>query len=112
MNRRRVLAVAFYGLLGGLMALILTDLLAEVAPGRWARRLSYNSEGYLFAVVLAGWIQFVRPRATVGRVLRWASIASVACIAVGVLLIVTDPPSRIRTLNESMFALATRDSHM
>jgi hypothetical protein len=106
MNRRRVLAITFYGLLGGLMALILTDSLDDVVSGRWERRLSYNSEGYLFALGLAAWIQFVRPRATVERLLRWASIASLGCIALGVVLIVTDPPSQIRTLNESMFALA------
>ena len=86
--------------------MIMTDLLADVAPGRWARRLSYNSEGYLFALGLAAWIQAVRPRAAVERVLRWALIASVSCFALGAVLIVADPPSRIRTLNESMFALA------
>ena len=105
MNRSRIIAIAYYSLLGGLLALILTDLLVEIAPGPWARRLSYNSEGYLFALVLAAWIQFVLPRTASSRVLRWALIVGLGCIAVGVVLVSADLPSRIRTLNESMFAL-------
>lgn len=103
---RRLLRWLFYGGLSLLLLLIVTDLLADIVPQGMAVRVAYNSEGYLFAVVLAAWLQFGLPRLPEHVQMRWALALGVFWALVGVGLVLSDLPSRIRTLNESALALA------
>lgn len=105
-TRGRVLAAVYYGALLLVLASVLFQLLGKVAPSTVSVRIGHNTEGYLAALALAAWIQFVRPRLTGGRA-EWAVVAVVAVvsIAIGVLLIASDLPSRWRTLNETFLAL-------
>jgi hypothetical protein len=106
-DRRKILAVLYYGGLVVALALILLQLLDEVLGARLATHISHNSEAYLAALVLSAWIQYVRPRLA-GRRAEWpaAVLAGVIMLVVGILLIRTDLPSRFRTLNEAFVALA------
>jgi hypothetical protein len=107
LGRRGVLGTAYYG---GLL-LVLIGILAEAFPAflphRLAGRISHNSEAILLALVVAGWLQFARP-ALAGARRRWAVVAAVAagCAAAGSALLLSDLPSRYRTLNETFLALA------
>jgi len=105
-RRRRVLSWLFYGGLLLLMAAILTTLLGRLLPAELARRIGFNSEGYTLAVVLAGWIQFVRPKLT--RATRWqvTLVAAAACLALALALYTSALPSQFKTLNETFFALS------
>lgn len=105
-SHRRLIRWVFYGGLAVLLLLITTDLLSEILPSSMARRVAYNSEGYLFALVLAAWLQFGTRRLSDRIRLQWALALGVFWATVGVGLIVSDLPSRIRTLNESSLALA------
>jgi hypothetical protein len=102
----RLIGWVFYGGLVLLLGLILANALGNVLPAALARRVGYNSEGYLFALVVAAWIQFARPRLTGAR--KWPVTLAVAvlCLVVGVALLNSDLPSRFKTLNEPMIALA------
>jgi hypothetical protein len=93
--------------LGAIIAGILSQLLPGVLPPAVATRIEHNSEGFVAAMLLVPWIQFVRPRLA-GRRWEWpvTFAAAAACAAVGVLLVATDLPSRFRTLNEAFLALA------
>lgn len=104
-STRRVALLGFYGGFVLLLLLIVTGLLAELAP-TIATRIAYNSEAYLFAVVLGAWIQFALPRLGPTTRLKWAVGVGAIWGAVGVGLILSDLPSRIRTLNETALALA------
>ena len=86
---------------------MLLQLWAEILPGGVATQVGHNSEAYLAALVLAAWIQYVRPRLT-GAPREWpaTAVVSVALIAIGLGLLASDWPSRFRTLNETCFALA------
>ena len=99
--------VLFYAGLTVLIALILTGALGHVIPPSMARRVGFNSEGYLAALLLAPWVQFARPR-LVGRPVGWwvAVAVGVVSAAVGVVLIVGDLPTRVATLNETFLGLA------
>lgn len=104
MNRR----VAAWGLciaLAVLLVLIVTGALPHLAPAGLARRVSYNSEAYLFALVLAVWILGALPRLDVRTRMAWAVGAGVVWMTIGLLLLASDLPSRIRTLNEPALAL-------
>lgn len=97
--------MAFYGGLVLLLLLILTTILGAFLPPSLTSRVAYNSEAYLFAVVLGGWIQLVLPRLDEADRMRWAALAAVASGVIGVLLVLSDLPSRFRTLNETCIAL-------
>jgi len=100
-----VLSWLFYGGLLLLMAAILTTLLGRLLPAELARRIGFNSEGYTLAVVLAGWIQFVRPKLT--RATRWqVTLVAAACLALALALYTSALPSQFKTLNETFFALS------
>lgn len=103
---RRAAAALFYGGLALLVVLCASRLLAEFVPAPLAGRIAYNSEAYLFAVVLAGWIQFVLPRLDRRRRLPVAVIAGAVWASIGVGLVLSDLPSSVRTLNETALALA------
>jgi hypothetical protein len=107
MSARRLLPVVFYGGLLLVLASIVFQWLARIAPDGVSSRVGHNSEGYLAALVVAAWIQYVRPRLT-GQRREWLVTGAVAAVslAVGLLLIASDLPSRWRTLNETFLALA------
>ena len=104
-RRRILLTVAFYALVALVLAGILLQFLPLFLPDALATRIGHNSEGLLLALIIAGWIQFVRPRLA-GANREWMVTASVAglCLALGLFLILTDLPSRFRTLNEALLA--------
>lgn len=105
-GRQRVLGVVFYAGLVLVLVSVLVEVLAEVAPRPIAVRVGHNTEGYLAALTVAAWIQFVRPRLTGGR-REWPAtgLVAVLSVVVGLLLIAGDLPSRFRTLNETFLAL-------
>jgi hypothetical protein len=104
-RHRTVLTVAFYAAVAGVLAAILFQVLPVFLPDSVAGRIGHNSEGLLLALVLAGWIQFVRPRLA-GTRREWTVtiLVAVLLLALGIFLIVTDLPSRFRTLNEALLA--------
>jgi hypothetical protein len=107
MTGKRILPVVFYGGLALLLASILFQWLIRIAPDAVASRLGHNSEGYLAALAVAGWIQYARPRLT-GVRREWVVTGVVAAVslAIGLALLASDLPSRWRTLNETFLALA------
>ena len=108
MRRRHVVvSVVFYVALGAVVAGVLLVVLDDVLPRRIATRIGFNSEGLLLALLIAAWIQFARPRLA-GTRREWAVTGAVAaaCVALAVLLLMTDFPSRFKTLNETFLAAA------
>ena len=103
---RKVASVLFYGGLTLLVVLCASRLLAEIVPAPLAGRIAYNSEAYLFAVVLAGWIQFVLPRLDHATRVRAGIAVGVVWAVIGVGLVLSDLPSSVRTLNETALALS------
>ncbi len=95
----------FYGGLLVLMALILSKLLGDILPRPLARTVGFNSESYTLVLLLAAWIQFVRPRLA-GTKWEWpvTLAAAAACIVIALLLYQSDLPSQWKTLNEAFFA--------
>jgi hypothetical protein len=72
-----------------------------------AEHVSRNSEGYVMALGVAAWIEFVRPAlGSVRRTTGVTSAAAVAALAVGVFLLRGPVPGVVGTLNEAFFALA------
>jgi hypothetical protein len=106
-QRRTALGLVFYVGLGVVLAGILLQVLPAVLPRPVAVRVERNSEGFVMALLVVPWIQWVRPRLA-GRRSEWPVTLAFAalCAAVGVLLIATDLPSRFRTLNEGFLAAA------
>lgn len=105
-TQRRLVAWIFYGGLGALLLVIVTGLLGMLMPAPVASRVAYNSEGYLFAVVLAAWIQFALPRLQASRRMTWSIGHGAVWLIIGIGLYMSDLPSRIKTLNEAALALA------
>jgi hypothetical protein len=107
MPRRPWVSILFYAGLAALMLLIWSETLARVLPGGVADRVSHNSEGVLLALLLAAWIQFVRPRLRSSRYERAVTGAVAGVSLAGALaLLVTDLPSAFKTLNEPLIAAA------
>ena len=106
-RRRTALSVAFYVTVAAVLVGILAQVFTLFLPDAVAGRIGHNSEGLLLALVLAAWIQFVRPRLA-GTDREWliTALAASACLALGLFLILTDLPSRFRTLNEPLLAAA------
>ena len=108
---QKFLVIAFYAGFALLLALILTNTLRDIIPAGIAVRVGYNSEAYLFILVLAAWIQYVRPVLEAGSARRgwgWTVAAAVLSAVVSIWLIVVDPsdvPHRVKTLNETTVAL-------
>jgi hypothetical protein len=103
----RTLTVAFFSVLVAAIAGVLLELFPLVLPDSIAVRIARNSEGLVLALLLAGWVQFGRPR--VSRMRRGSVaivLAVLACLTVGALLLASDLPSRFRTLNETFLAAA------
>ncbi len=106
-RRNRAITVLFYAGLLVVIVGVLAGLLPRVLPGGLADRIGRNSEGFVLALLLALWIQFARPRLA-GTARQWpiTLAAAAGCVAVTVILLVTDAPSRLRTLNETFLAAA------
>ena len=102
---KRIVVGLFYGGLSVLLVAVVTGALSMFAP-TIATRVAYNSEAYLFALVLGAWIQFGLPRLPAGRRLTWALAHGALWAAIAVWLVASDLPSRFRTLNEPALALA------
>jgi hypothetical protein len=102
---RTTAMTALYLVLVAIMVGVLIPFLP--LPHALAGRVAHNSEGFLLALILIPWIQFLRPRLAGSRA-QWVVtvVVAVALLAVGILLISSDLPSRFRTLNESFLAAA------
>jgi hypothetical protein len=100
--RIRVLRGLFYGGLGLLVLSIMSGLLDE--PSGIGKHVIRNDEGYAFALLLAGWIEFVRPRLAASP-RRWhvTLTAAVVFVSLGFLIQVGTPGS-VATMNETLFA--------
>ena len=99
--------VIFYGGLVALITGILVEVFPKILPAPVADRISQNSEGFVLALIMALWIQFVRPRLSrAPREVPVTLAAASICLAVGVFLLVTHLPSKYRTLNETFLAAA------
>lgn len=105
--RRTPLTVLFYTALIVLVTAMMLRLLPLVLPDLIAGRISRNSEGIVLLLILAAWIQFVRPRLA-HSARRWpiTAAAAGACLFVGGVLFLTDPVNEIKTLNETFLAAA------
>ena len=67
---------------------ILVEIFPEFLPGAVADRISQNSEGFVLALIMALWIQFVRPGLP-GAPQQWPITLAAAsfCLATGVFLL-------------------------
>src|SRR6185312_13688611 len=61
-NRSLVISTVFYVAVAALLAGVLFKIWPQVLPASVATRIGHNSEGYILALAVAPWIQFVRPR--------------------------------------------------
>jgi hypothetical protein len=105
-SRTKAFPVLFYGGLALVLALILLERLDDLIGSSPAAHIGHNSETYLAAIVLGGWIQYVRPRLTDTRYEWVVAIAvGVVLLAIGIALVQTHLPSRFRTLNEAFVAV-------
>jgi hypothetical protein len=104
-TRRRAVTTVYYGVLLLVLAAILLKAMPSELPKALTNRISYNSEGYVLAVLLGLWIQFARRR-LIGRTWEWpvTALAAAACLVLGILMYTGDWPSRFKTLNETFIA--------
>jgi hypothetical protein len=108
--RTRVIALSaiFYVAVAALLLGVLFELWTDVLPNALSVRIGHNTEGYILALVVAAWIQFVRPRITGSRV-EWiiTAIAALAFVALTIYLLAGHGvASRFKTLNEGTLAAA------
>ena len=102
---RVAVGLVFYGSLLVVLVAVLVELLPHLIPVGLANRIGHNSEAYLLTVLLALWIQLIRPRVSADRrAVCITATAAVVCIAVALVLLASDWPSRFRTLNETFLA--------
>lgn len=105
---RRAVAVVYYLGLCLLLGLIISKTLTAIVPGAAGRHIGFDSEGYVLALLLPLWIDYVRPR-LVGRESEWAITVAGAVVMFGVFLLLYNSQSiigTVKTLNETFFALA------
>jgi hypothetical protein len=107
--RLRTVAVStiYYVLVCALLFGVLFELWSKVLPKHLAGQVGHNSEGYLAALIMAPWIQFVRPRLA-GKRAEWPviTVVSVGLLALGCYMVWGTWASRFATLNEGAFAAA------
>jgi len=102
-GRGRTVTIAFYAILGALLLAIVTGLVAASVPAGLAGRIARNSEAVFYVLAISAWIQFGLPAA---RARRWLPVVvAVAFVVIGLALIASSLPSRIRTLNEPAIAI-------
>lgn len=104
------LTVACYVALIALIVAIMFGALPSVLPDLIAGRIARNSEGIVLLLILAAWIQFVRPRLAAAHRsdVKWpvTGAAAVVCLTIGVTLFLTEPVNAVKTLNETFLAAA------
>lgn len=106
-ERRRALSVGYYGVLLLLLVLAMTGTTGDVFPRQLAKHVSEDSEGFLLALVLSAWVQYVRPRLR-GTSREWpvTLLAAAAVLVLGLVCYRVDGvPPKIATLNETLLAL-------
>ena len=108
--RTRVIAlsVIFYAAVAALLLGVLFEVWSDVLPNALSVRIGHNTEGYILALVIAAWIQFVRPKIAGSRA-EWIITAITALAFVGLtiyLLAGHGVASRFKTLNEGTLAAA------
>jgi hypothetical protein len=104
-ERARLTRAVFYATVLLLLASIVSGLLPALLPEDVATPGAHNSEGYVILLVLAAWIELVRPRIAPGA---WTvtAAASGTSLAVALVLLLGGLPTPLATLNEGFFALA------
>ncbi len=100
------LMVLFYGGLALLMLAIFTGALDSILPTSMASHVSDDSEAYVFAMLLAAWVQWGVRRLPSEGALRLGAGFGVFCALVTIVLLATHLPGSVKTLNETFFALA------
>ena len=75
-------AIYYIGLLAVLLGVLFKEW-AKVVPHGIATQIGHNSEGYLVALVVPAWIQFIRPK-LVGKRAEWVVTALVGLAFLGV----------------------------
>jgi hypothetical protein len=105
-SNRTTVTATYYAALVLVLAGVLLEIFPLVLPDALAGRIGHNSEGYVLALVVAAWVQFARPRLVADR-RQWGltALAAAVLFAVGIALLLSDLPSRFRTLNEAFLAL-------
>lgn len=106
-KRHAYLTAPFFAALTVLVAAMMVGWLPLVLPELIAGRISRNSEGIVLLLLLAAWIQFLRPRLQ-GSTREWPITAATAggCLLVGATLFLTEPVNQLKTLNETFLAAA------
>jgi hypothetical protein len=106
-TRTVVFSVIFYVGVSALLLGVLFEEWVKVLPRHFAGQIGHNTEGYLAALVIAAWIQFVRPRLS-GKRSEWpiTIVAALAFVGLTVAMLTTDWPSRFKTLNEGTLGAA------
>ncbi len=99
---------AFYGFVLVLLGLCVSRTLPDLMPTAAAHHVANDSEGYLLALVLAAWVEGVRPVLFRRATLWWVTAAAaLTCLVLGVALYRDRQlVSSVRTLNETWLALA------
>ena len=87
------------------MVLIVTRQLGEIIPEGTEAHVSRNSEGMVALLLLTSWILYVRSRPAGVSPVVTAAVAG-GLVLLGVVLLVGDFTSTVRTLNEPCFAMA------
>ena len=88
-----------------LLVAIVTGLVAATLPAPLAATVSYNSEGYLYTLVMLPWIYFVTRVRGVGLNWVWVVGLGIAWMVIGFWLLGSSLPSAIKTLNETALAV-------
>ncbi|HEY2176728.1 MAG TPA: hypothetical protein VGH85_23200 [Mycobacteriales bacterium] len=104
---KRAVALVYYLGLCLLLGLIISKTLTDIIPGTVGKHIGYDSEGYVLALILPLWIEFVRPRIA-GRSSEWIVTGAGALVMFGLFLWFYNSNilSTVKTLNETLFALA------
>lgn len=104
--RVAVFSVLYYLVVLLLLLGVLFELWGKVVSKHVAGQVGHNSEGYVAALVIPAWIQFVRPKLT-GKSAEWivTIIVGLAFIGLTIWMLESTWPSRFRTLNEGTLAI-------
>ncbi len=107
--RTRVIAfsaIYYIGMIAALLGVLFKEWV-NVVPHGIASQIGHNSEGYLAAIIVPAWIQFVRPK-LVGKSAEWflTGVFALAFLALTIVMLNTNWPSQYKTLNESTLAIA------
>jgi hypothetical protein len=102
------LPLAFYGGLTLLLGMIVTSTVHLLIPGWAGKHVTHDAEGYLMAVGLAAWIEFVRPRLARSRHERLTTLAAAVASFVVFLVLYRSRtiPEPVTMLNEAFLAIA------